>query len=498
MLEYLQTIYSSTFNPSKFDWNLFFDLRRTGELFSTEFYNYATTQTGIGEFRNDSVGKKCVPSTDKQKNQDDFEHHNAFWYTLCNFTVNDSGLKIPTALKGQSTFKMTGEVDVAVLTPPLYWGEEKTDNGYIKHFSDSEHPSGHPGLTLTLMPHCRDNKGNPMPYGIVPVYYAGEIDGKMYGSSGLAVKNFTSYTSLQTAVQKKGTGWQGSGSERSAYLRNFLWIKYRTLNSQSIFQGCTNWNIQVQAKEATTAQSYIVLSSADAAKFYVGCTVSIGDFSANNNDRGQATMRNLADLVRVTKIEACGSDKSKVYVDGGKTFSTVASKTYISSMPLHSGQTDNVLGKDGYVANDGKHSFRIQGVEEGIGAYFVSANEILDKTTATHTDLYNKNFKNYSVDKTYINGNWKKIAGFDSASSADLWIGEEVTDLETGSSYVKTAGSGDSVGTGDRYYYGGSGIGLRERLDRGSLWPGVFAGLSYVYGGFGVSTGYWFFAGCVS
>lgn len=496
MLDYLQYIYASI-NLTQIDLGTFFESRKTGELFSTKFYNYSVTDTGIGEKLNDSANLSCTPSVGSTKGQDDFETHNAFWNVDCNFIVDDNGVKIPTAIEGQSGFTRYGKVQVGVLTPPLYWGEEITDDGYIKHFSDSEHPNRRPDLTLTLMPHCRDTKGNPMPYGIVPKYYAGEIDGLMYGSSGLAVKNFVSFNSLHTEMQKLGTGYLGAGSERTAYLKNFLWIKYAVLNSQKIFKGCTNWNLQYAASEAVENVNYITLTTTQANGFYVGCTVSIGEAGENTNlDRGQTHMRNLADKVLVTKIELVDDTHSRVYVDA-EPFD-VTTTTYISSMPLHSGRTDTVPGNDGMLVDDWKHSFKIQGVEEGIGAYYVSTNELEYKETAEKTIFYNRNGADWSNAQATVQSTWKNVGSYESAGNVDFWIGEETIDLATGSSVPKTVGSGDSKGVGDRRYHGGDSTGMREKLERGNLRFGSVAGLSFSGGVYGVSSGGWLFAGCVS
>lgn len=495
--EMLRRIDANTFNAQTMDWGAWFASRKTGELFSAKFYNQDVTDSGIGEPLNDSVGLSCTPSTDKAKAQDDFASHNAFWYVDCNFIVNDQGVRIPTYIEGQSGFKRTGKVQVGVLTPPLYWGEETVSDGYIKHFSDSEQPRE--GLKLTLMPHCRDAHGNPMPYGIVPKYYAGEIDGLMYGSSGLAVKNFVSFNSLHTECQKLGNGYLGAGSERTAYLKNFLWIKYATLSSQKYFRGCTDWNLQYAAAEATTGVNYIILTKAQANGFYVGCTVSIGEAgeeAATSIERGKAYMRNIADKVLVTKIEAVDDTRSRVYVDAAPF--DVTTTTYISSMPLHSGQTDTVLGNDGYLVSDSKHSFKIQGVEEGIGAYYVSANECEYKENADKTIFYNRAGAEWSNVQATIQENWKEIGSYESAGGADFWIGEETIDLETGSGVPKTVGSGNAKGTGDRRYHGGTGTGMREKLERGYLWDGSVAGLSFSTGGLSLSLVYWFCAACVS
>ncbi len=109
----------------------------TGELFSTKFYNYESSTNPAGEKLNASKGLVAVPSTDKVKNQDDFAGRNAFNYIDCNFTMNDSGDKIPVAIKGGNGFSNTGKVDVGIMTPPTYWGKEEFDGYYIIHFSDT-------------------------------------------------------------------------------------------------------------------------------------------------------------------------------------------------------------------------------------------------------------------------------------------------------------------------------------------------------------------------
>lgn len=495
-LSILQRIDANTLNAQTMDWGAYFDSRKTGELFSTKFYNQSVSDTGIGEFMNDSVGLSCTPSTDKVKGQDDFASHNAFWFVECNFIVTDDGAKVPTYIKGQSGFSRTGKVQVGVLTPPLYWGEEIVSDGYIKHFSDSEHPEGHPELTLTLMPHCKDAHGNPMPYGIVPKYYAGQIDGLLYGSSGLPVANFISFNSLHTECQKLGAGYLGAGSERTAYLKNFLWIKYGVLSSQRKFVGCTSYNAQYKAAEASTG-NYVTVTPSQAAAFYVGGTASIGDPTTNTNlDRGNGYMRNIADKVKVTKIEPVDSEKTRIYVDTGDL--NITDTTYISTMPLHSGQTDTVLGNDGYISNDGKHSFKLQGIEEGIGTYFVSANEVTYKETESKTVYYNRDGKDWSNDQSTILSAWKEEGSYDFGNSNDFWVGEETIDLKTGTAVPKTIGAGNASGTGDRRYHDGTGTGLREELERGFLGHDSSSGFSCSHGWFSVSIGYWYYAACVS
>lgn len=488
ILEMCKIIRTMVTNVEKFDWKNFWANMATGELFSTKFYNYEKSTNPAGEKLNASKGLVAVPSTDKVKNQDDFAGRNAFNYIDCNFTVNDSGDKIPVAIKGGNGFHNAGKVDVGIMTPPTYWGKEEFDGYYIIHFSDTPHPEV--GCIIPT-PWTDENLG----YGMVTKYYAGLIDGIAYSSSGNAIYNFVSVQSANNELKKKGAGYAGSGSERTAYLLCMLWIKYATKNSQKYFKGCTETGGH-QYKVAETGENvnYVVVTTAQAKNFYVGETLSIGTPGSNNNiDRNQASMNAIAKNVRITAIEAIADTaNSKVYVE--KAGMTITEDTYISAMPLHSGTTDGVLGADGYISNDGKHAFKLGGIEEGIGAYFISMNEIWNKTTASTVDYY---VRPKGVAWSATASGWKKVVTVDMIDSNDCWIGDIDIDLETGVDYLKTVGTGDSVGVGDRIYKGGTGTGHRGAMKRGNLGSGGNGGFCFSALWSVVPWSYWSFAFCV-
>ena len=461
------------FDASKMDWKSYFNARATGEVYSTKFYTYETDTSPAGVKMNASTGLQCTPSTETTKGTDDFALRNAFSYIDCNFICDDNGVKKPSKIVGQVGFSYTGKFDVGILTPQTYWAiEEHYDDGYyIVHFSDKKHEE----LNMVSTPWCTDPSGNEMGYGIVTKYYAGMIDGILYSSSGIAPKGFVSYESGHTLLQNKGTGYYGSGSERSAYLFCMLWIKYATKNQQTVFRGCVDYNFQHKVAEATTNCDYLILTTANANNLVVGGCVSIGDLGSNTNyDRQQSYMFNILDRVRVKRIEPIsGTSNSKVYVTGG-TFTTTAT-TMISTEPCYSGETDNILGADGYVANDGKHSFRLNGVEEGIGAWYISMNELWNKESATVVSYYVRGNAAWSASS--VSG-YKKVATFDMGNTNDQWFGDLTMDVKTGVFHPRVYGSGDSVGVGDMQYKGGGGTGLREPLERGYLWDGSLAGLA--------------------
>lgn len=487
ILELLKVVKTMVTDVSKFDWKNFYQQMATDEVFSTKFYNYETSTSPKGEKMNDSVGLTAVPSTETIKGRDDFSNRSAFQTLDCNFVIDESENKMPVAIKDGNGFYNTGKVDVGVMVPLTYWGIQEFDTYYIVHFATKPHPEL--GCT-TVTPWCNEELG----YGILTKYYAGKIDGLLYSSSGNAIYNFVSAQSGNTELQKKGIGYHGSGSERTAYLLCMLWIKYATKNSQQIFQGCTRYNFQYKVAQADTNVNYVVLPTAQANNFKVDLTVSIGDATGHtdNLDRVATWMRNIADKVRVTAIEVIeGTANSRVYVE--KTGMTITTDTYISSMPLHSGTTDNVQGTDGYIANDGIYPFKLGGVEDMVGAYYISMNELWNKTSASTVDYYVRGKSAWSATGT----GWTKVVTVDLGSSDDCWIGDINIDLKTGVITLRTKGAGDSVGVGDREYNGGTGTGWREALRRGSLRLGSAAGFSCALLGDGVSGAVWYCALCV-
>lgn len=487
ILDMLKIVKTMVTDVSKFDWKNFYQQMATDEVFSTKFYNYETSTSPNGEKMNDSMGLTAVPSTETVKGQDDFANRSAFQTLDCNFVIDENENKTPVAIKGGNGFYNTGKVDVGVMVPLTYWGIQQFDTYYIVHFATKPHPDLE---CTTVTPWCNEELG----YGVLTKYYAGKIGDLLYSSSGNPIFNFVSAQSGNTELQKKGTGYHGSGSERTAYLLCMLWIKYATKNSQSVFPGCSNFNLQIKVAQADENVNYVVLTTTQANNLYVGATVSIGDATdhTNNLDRGQSYMRNIADKVRITAIESIeGTPNSRVYVE--KVGMTITENTYISTMPLHSGTTDNVLGDDGYVVKDSKHAFKLGGIEDMVGAYFISMNELWNKTAASTVDYYVRGKSAWSSTAS----GWSKVVTVDLLDSNDFWIGDLNVDLETGMTWYKVKGSGDSVGTGDRQYSGGAGTGWREALRRGNLWYDSNAGLSCVSLGYGVAGALWSCALCV-
>ena len=128
-----------------------------------------------------------------------------------------------------------------------------------------------------------------------------------------------------------------------------------------------------------------------------------------------------------------------------------------------------------------------------VGAYYISMNELWNKTSASTVDYYVRGKSAWSATGT----GWTKVVTVDLGSSDDCWIGDINIDLKTGVITLRTKGAGDSVGVGDREYNGGTGTGWKEALRRGSLWSESHAGFSCANLWSDVSGASWDFALCV-
>lgn len=482
-----------------FDWKTYYAARATGEIFTTKFYKYETSASSKGEKLDASAGMDDpVPSTAETEGTDPFAGYNAFSAVDVNFVCTDDGKRVPTAIVGDNKFQRSGKVDVGVLVPQTFWNIENFDTYYLVHFSDTRHE----GYVST--PWCLDDSGNEQGYGVLTKYYASSIDGILYSSSGNPTEGYISYISGHTEMQKKGAGYNGSGAARLAYLSLMLWIKYAEKNSQKIFKGCSELNTQVKvAKAEENPGKFFEIETSKLGTLYVGSYVSIGDAGGNTNlDRGNSYMHNIAKQVRITKIEEGESSGiTKVYVDV-PTDITITETTYVSTMPCETGTTDSLKGLDGQLANDAKHSYKLGGVEEGMGAYFTSLDTVMEKATDPDNGEYVITWyarcgAAWSSNTETIKNAYKKIGSYSQNDSTDLWVGDLTVNLETGVYYPRVKSTGDSVGVGDRFYFGGSSAGMREDLRVGYLGGGSDAGLGCAFAWVALSSAWWYFAVCV-
>ena len=499
----------------------YYALRRTGKVYQTKLWKFASNPTPTGEKLLDNAGLVFEPSTDTEEGQDDYLNgqNPIFEWVHCNYIRDADGTARPTAIEGMSNYATTGSVDVGAMQMSFWWKWDTSNADYdLITISDTPHPE----LGLVPWTECKKADGTVVPWCIGSAYVSGiASDGKLRSQPGLKPERKQSHNNMITNYQTKGEGYWGAGACRNTFQIIFNAIKGNTKNSQNLYAGVTNWNIQYEASiQSADAHTYFPVTNARAENIPVGCYVSVGYGGNNNetanNDRGQTTIHAYADDVKViNKVALDDGVNTAIYLDipEESAFNTMphvytedfSAPIMISSMHTWSGTTDAVLGRhDGSpVSNaDGKHPYRVQGREYMVGAYIVASDTVMDLQSdfTKHVLVAPKGVDHSSSDAT-IRSTYEQVGIIPAAAAgdnADWWIGDCGFDNESGTWYPSVEGASSAQGYGDRCYAGGSSetSGLREYLQGGYLGVGSSAGSAFLYAGAGLGWGYWHFASC--
>lgn len=479
----------------------YFALRRNGKVFTTKIYKWETSTSPVGVKMNANENMVAEPSVGRTAGRDDYAQYGLFQHFTCNFSVDENGFNHVDALQGQPGFTKYGKVQVGEVTMSAWFGVEDTADAVLYHYSDSQ---------TELTPHPMKESINPdgtiSPFMIHAKYAAGDIDGVPYSSKGLApasgcqaaqAKNPVSYTGMIGYMHKLGNHYCGTTSWDLFYRQLMMIIKYATTNSQSIMAGCTLYSKQNQNVIEESNVMRVVLGKKDAANYVVGSYVSIGDVEANKSiDRNNEYMHNKAFSVKITKIEDVDDSNAAVYVDAPEAFNTTLN-TWISTMPWHSGSTDDVAGSDGSLNSNtsAKDPYKIQGIETCVGAYEVLGNVIIESVTSAGgnpaRDIYVcEDASTLSFDLATVRANYKKpIAQLPNTTSWE-YITEENTDPNLGIMIPAKVGGDSSTGFADGLYASAP-TGAKAWIVLGALGSGATAGLWNLDASTGWGTSSW-------
>lgn len=488
----------------------YFALRRNGKVFTTKIYKWETSTSPVGVKMNANENMVAEPSVGRTEGRDDYAQYGLFHHFTCNFSVDENGFNHVDALEGQIGFTKYGKVQVGEVTMSAWFGIEDTTEAVLYHYSDSQTE-----LTPYPMKESINPDGTISPFMIHAKYAAGDIDGVPYSSKGLApangcqatqARNPVSYTGMITYMHKLGGHYCGTTSWDLFYRQLMMIIKYATTHSQSIMAGCTSYSNQNQNLVEETGVMRVVLTKAQAAGYVIGSYVSIGDVGSNTNkDRYYSYMHNKAYSVKVTKIEDVDASNAAVYVDAQEAFDTTLT-TWITTMPWHSGATDEVAGSDGSPNSNtnGKDPYKIQGIETCIGAYEVLGNVVMDIVTGADgnpaRDVYVcEDASTLSSNIATVRANYKKaIAQVAYTAASWKYITEETTDPNLGIMIPTKVGGGSTTGFADGLYTDTGTSGQREWLALGNLYHGANAGLWFLVAGSGWSYAAWYIVSGVS
>lgn len=481
----------------------YFALRRNGKVFTTKIYKWETSTSPAGVKMNANENMVAEPSVGRTEGRDDYAQYGLFHHFTCNFSVDENGFNHVDALEGQIGFTKYGKVQVGEVTMSAWFGIEDTTEAVLYHYSDSQTE-----LTPYPMKESVNPDGTISPFMIHAKYAAGDIDGVPYSSKGLApangcqatqARNPVSYTGMITYMHKLGGHYCGTTSWDLFYRQLMMIIKYATTHSQSIMAGCTSYSNQNQNLVEETGVMRVVLTKAQAAGYVIGSYVSIGDVGSNTNkDRYFSYIHNKAYSVKVTKIEDVDASNAAVYVDAPEAFDTTLT-TWITTMPWHSGATDEVAGSDGSPNSNtnGKDPYKIQGIETCIGAYEVLGNVVMDIVTGADgnpaRDVYVcEDASTLSSNIATVRANYKKaIAQVAYTAASWKYITEETTDPNLGIMIPTKVGGGSTTGFADGLYTDTGTSGQREWLALGALYNGAGAGLWILSADGGWSDTYW-------
>ena len=491
----------------------FFGSMRNGKVYQTELYLAETNPTSNGIKTLSNKDMVCEPSTDTIEGRDDYEGIGIFSWYNCNYITDDYGRKIPTAIDGWGNgYKNDGSVDVGVIAMTPYWNVAEKDGKQIWTLSDT------PNDVYGLIPWETAKKEDDTyaSYVIHSKYISGiGTDGLLRSFSGSKPARNQSYNNMIDNYQKKGKGYWGAGKERDMYVILYDVIKYATKNEQTIFKGTTSYSLQYSASvQRNTKETYFPVTNEQASNIIVGSYVSVGYGSKNaddtvNNDRESATIHKYVDDAKIIRIETIDENNKAVYLDIEDGFATapvalsdtVNAQIVLSTMHWWSGTTDKVIGKhDGSpISNtDGKHPFRVMGIECAVGGYIVYSDSVMVFKEDYSKDVYiaPRGVKHIK-DETTIKNTYKLIGNIPGNDGNDFWIGDIGVDVETCSWAAKTIGGSDSQGWGDRCYAGGKNTsGTREDLGRGVLWDRSSAGSVCVSCGNWLGWTSWLYLGC--
>lgn len=284
-----------------------------------------------------------------------------------NAIVGSDGRGHVTAIEGDGNFKRDGSNgNVFRLVPVLYekWND-LTDR--VEHYISDTALAGMEPNPQAYLP-----DGTMRPFMLTAKYPMGKDSGGDAASiSGVVpwVRD-VSHNSLITQCKNATTGYSGKSIYDDWYAKTMIGMKYATKDIQTVFAGCTSYNLNYAVTVAEEDAERVIISKASAANLLVGSYVTLGSADHSNSVLGGT---------RILSIEDYDEDNSAVNLDVAAAFTTTTSLK-LSTSQWACGCLDDVEG-DGTITDDGRTSgkepFKVQGIELMLGAYEILGDVIL-------------------------------------------------------------------------------------------------------------------------
>lgn len=415
---------------------------------------------------------------------DPYVNHGAFTFFEVNGGVDADGTPYVTAIDGDGRFSRTD--DTWIMTPVLYTLETETDDAVNITVSDTRQPG------MKLQPAALLPNGAQRPYMLYAKYALSvDAEGKPRSVSGAQVKRFVSHDNGVSLMKTATTGDSFKTAADDWYVKVMFLLKYATKNSQSVFAGCTGYDVQISPTVAESNTTRVVVAKEKADQILIGSSMILGTHTGTSNDRGNGYNYDVFDAATVIKKVDVDTSNTAIYFDVAKPFTT-ATTYLLSTVPWRAGACDAVEG-DGSPTSctDSKQPFVIQGIELGLGMYEVLGNVLIQYTGAGTVVYVNPDTKN---EKAGSSPGSALSAGAFPGQAAEGWNYALYCKTVNGLMIQQGTGASTTVGICDgNYKVADTTVGWREWLSLGSLRYGGLAGLWSVYGAYGTGLARWYF-----
>ena len=476
----------------------FFALQRTGKKYTVKFPLWETSQVSTGEKLDDNAGLIIEPSTITEKGRDDYAEIPLFKTYDCNVERINGKLQI-TAMKGDANYNAE-EKDTFVLGMPYYQKTWVQDGYFYLSRSDVQHEG------YILCPEAKKTDGMRS-FCLYAKYVSGRNSSKTIGSyKGKApVRKILSHNGCITEGKKRGEEYCFGSSFDIAYIQNTFLIKYADRDWNKRLGGCfAAYENQFLISKPETGVKRVVLAKANAEKFPIGSSVSVGDLGEDTNkDRENVKIHNICDNVNVLDIIEVDVDNKALVLDISENITTTAT-TWVTSMHWNSGFSDDIIGRDGCPCKTKSqissmlYPSVIQGIECMVGGYETLGNAFMDIIDGTHRDVYVcDDSTKLTTDINTAKKNYKKLPKQMTVAKNTQWCyGTNIhIDLENGMNIITQAGesgSGSSTGFCDGIYFDNATTGQREFLLLGYLWHWGICGAFFSHCGGGLGGAGWY------
>ena len=435
-----------------------------------------------------------VPSTLASPGSDPYATIPAFYHRdVCGYP-DANGVPHVTSMDGDVIFRRDGSTGaVCVMIPPLFWSltyDTPTVDGASEAYL---RVSNTPLPGLRPMPEGVNPDGTLRPYGLIPKYVLGMLDGKYTSASGLQPATRTiSHDSLVNLLSgqnsEDGTSWSGMSRLARWYVQVMFLLKYATRDSQSIMRGCTQYDYGLTVAADSTDSRSVTVS--DASNLVEGSSIMVGSSTNTSIDRGDDTAH---DVVDYAVIESIGSNVLTLDRDV-----SVSTGNVVKTAPWRTGACDGLQGDGSPSSNtSGKEPYSIQGVETAVGCYEVMSGVALhsDGTNGWRVMVY----RDGQSDVKDVSGSYEDTGVSLPTDSTSSW--KYPLNLVDADGVLVGTDTGGSTTTGlcdGEYTSPITAVADKEFRSVGYLGGGGHAGPSCVVGDGGLGYAWWHFGSRLS